>query len=97
MDREQYTIVQMIIIANRINSQGKALNDSYISQRAQNSAELIAKKHEYTTAQEVSLNKEVRIKDLKQEVNISFFHRFVRYNSIASSTTSFIFIPFFIA
>jgi hypothetical protein len=57
------------VIANRINSQGKALNDSLISQRAQDSAEQIAKKHGYTTAQEVSFNKEVRTEDLKKEIS----------------------------
>lgn len=57
------------IIANRIDNQGKALNDSFISRRAQESAEKIAKKHGYTTAKEVSLNKTLRTKVLKKEIS----------------------------
>ncbi len=57
------------IIANRINSQGKALNDSFISKRAQTSAEKIAVEHGYTTADEISSTKQVRTKELKKEIN----------------------------
>jgi len=57
------------IIANRIDNQGKALNDSFISKRAQESAEKIAKGYGYTTAKGVSLNKTLRTKELKKEIS----------------------------
>ena len=41
------------IIANRINHQGKALNDSYIGFKAQNSAEKIALENGLKTAKEI--------------------------------------------
>lgn len=59
------------IIANRIDAQGTALNDSFISRRAQDSAEKIAKEHGYTTAKEVSLDKKTRTKGLKKEIEKS--------------------------
>lgn len=52
------------IIANRINHQGKALNDSYIGFKAQNSAEKIALENGLKTAKEVR-------RDLHREKNVS--------------------------
>ena len=52
------------IIANRINHQGKALNDSYIGFKAQNSAEKIALENGLKTAKEVR-------HDLHIEKNVS--------------------------
>lgn len=57
------------IIANRIDAQGKALNDSFISKKAQDSAERIAKEHGYITAKDLSYDKKVRTKELKQTIN----------------------------
>lgn len=76
------------VIANRINFQGKALNDSFISQRAQDSAELIAKKHGYTTAKDVSLNKEVRTKDLKREINKAMIQSKAKSNTFDEFCTN---------
>jgi len=45
------------IISNRINEQGKALNDSYIGFKAQASAEEIAKSYGYKTAKEIRVEK----------------------------------------
>lgn len=57
------------VIANRIDFSGKALNDSFISKRAQESAEKIAKEHGFKTAKEQSLEREVRTKTMKKEIN----------------------------
>lgn len=61
------------IIANRINDQGKALNDSYIGFKAQASAEEIAKSYGFKTAREIRyeklhLNNSVQQRDLKLEI-----------------------------
>lgn len=45
--------IHVHIIANRIDYNGKALNDSYIGYKAQHSAESIAQKHGLTSAKEV--------------------------------------------
>lgn len=57
------------IIANRINLKGEALNDSFISKKAQESAERIAKEYGFVTAQERSLERAERIKEMKKEIN----------------------------
>jgi len=46
------------IIANRVDYQGKALDDSYIGFKAQNSAENIAKENGLTTAKEIRQEKQ---------------------------------------
>jgi len=56
------------IIANRVDFKGKAINDSFISRKAQESAEKIAKGHGYATAKEVSFDRTVRTKELKTEI-----------------------------
>ncbi len=63
------------IIANRIDYQGKALNDSYIGFKAQNSAEKIAKENGLTTAKEVRIEKAMNkefdqlvTRDIKKEI-----------------------------
>lgn len=56
------------IIANRINSKGEALNDSYISKKAQTSAEQIAKHNGMRTAKEVSQTKLNTTKNLKKDI-----------------------------
>lgn len=64
------------IIANRIDYQGKALDDSYIGFKAQNSAESIAKENGLTTAKDVRkeklLEKELT-KDLNKELKADIY------------------------
>ena len=57
------------VIANRVDFNGKALNDSFISKRAQESAQKIAKQYGFKTAKELGLEREVRTKDMKKEIN----------------------------
>ena len=64
------------IIANRIDYNGKALDDSYIGYKAQNSAENIAKENGLTTAKEIRQEKKMEKdfekiihKDIKNEIN----------------------------
>ena len=59
------------IIANRINTQGKALDDSFISKKAQSSAESIAKQYGLTTAKEISLSSNTNTKELRKQINQS--------------------------
>lgn len=59
------------IIANRINTQGKALDDSFISKKAQSSAEGIAKEYGLTTAKEISLSSNQNTKELRKQINQS--------------------------
>lgn len=56
------------IIANRINYKGKALDDSYIGFKAQNSAESIAKENGLTTAKEIRQEKAIE-RQLNKEIN----------------------------
>lgn len=56
------------IIANRIGFDGKALNDSFISKKAQNSAERIAQKLGLNTAREIELSRQTNTKELKKEI-----------------------------
>jgi len=57
------------IIANRIDSNGKALNDSFISKKAQESAESIAKEYGLVTAQSKSLEMVSDTKALRKSIN----------------------------
>lgn len=59
------------IIANRINTKGKALDDSFISKKAQSSAESIAKQYGLTTAKEISLSSNTNTKELRKQINQS--------------------------
>jgi hypothetical protein len=59
------------IIANRINTQGKALDDSFISKKAQSSAEAIAKEYGLATANEISLSSNKNTKELRKQINQS--------------------------
>ena len=56
------------IIANRINEKGKALDDSYIGFKAQNSAEKIAIENGLKTAKEVRQEKVIE-RDLEKDLN----------------------------
>lgn len=56
------------VYANRIDFQGKAFDDSFISNRSAHLAEEIAKKHGLTTAREVQVQKLESHKDLKAEI-----------------------------
>lgn len=56
------------IYANRIDFQGKAFDDSFISNRSAHLAEEIAQKHGLTTAREVQIQKLESHKDLKTEI-----------------------------
>jgi len=58
------------IIANRIDSNGKALNDSFISKKAQESAEKIAKEYGLVTAQSKSLGMSIDTKSLRKAINL---------------------------
>ncbi|MFV0233920.1 relaxase/mobilization nuclease domain-containing protein [Empedobacter falsenii] len=66
------------IIANRIDEKGKALDDSYIGFKAQNSAEKIALENGLKTAKEVRKEKEISRtldKDLNKEIKADIYKK----------------------
>jgi len=56
------------VIANRIDLKGNALNDSFISKKAQESAEKIAQSMGMKSAKEIELQRKIETKGLKKEI-----------------------------
>lgn len=69
------------IIANRIDSDGKALNDSFISKKAQESAERIAQSMGLKSAKEIELQRKTETKGLKKEIEKSILECKAKSNS----------------
>ena len=67
------------IIVNRISLNGSAHNDQFISKKAQESAEIIAKKYGLITAKEIKMIKDLSLKAIKNE--ISEVHKFAKMKS----------------
>lgn len=57
------------VIINRINNKGEALNDSFISKKAQESSEKIASEKGWKTAKDVQLEKKEIMKNIKTKIN----------------------------
>lgn len=69
------------VIANRINLEGKALNDSFISKKAQESAQSIAQSMGLKSAKEIELQRKIETKGLKKEIEKSILECKVKCNS----------------
>lgn len=69
------------VIANRIDLKGNALNDSFISKKAQDSAEQIAKSMGLKSAKEIELSKKTETKGLKKEIEKSILECKAKSNS----------------
>uniref|UniRef100_UPI0039A53AC7 relaxase/mobilization nuclease domain-containing protein n=1 Tax=Ornithobacterium rhinotracheale TaxID=28251 RepID=UPI0039A53AC7 len=77
LDKNQYLMTMhtstgkphIHIIANRIDSNGKALNDSYISKKIQRISEELDKKLGLTTAKEMSQIRKQELQPIKQEIS----------------------------
>lgn len=67
------------IVANRIDTNGKALNDSFISKKSQTISEEIAKGYGLLTAKEVKKIREIEIKPIKDEIKQA--HNFAKNQS----------------
>lgn len=69
------------IIANRIGFDGKALNDSFISKKAQESAEKMANSIGLKSAREIERSKKTETKGLKKEIEKSILECKAKSNS----------------
>jgi len=69
------------IIANRIAPNGKALNDSFISKKAQDSAQKIAQGMGLMTAKEIELSNEIETRALKKDIENSLIECKAKSNS----------------
>lgn len=69
------------VIANRINLEGKALNDSFISKKAQESAQSIAQSMGLKSAKEIEFLKKSETKGLKKEIEKSILECKAKSNS----------------
>lgn len=68
--------IHIHIIANRINDNGKALNDSYIGFKAQHSAESIAKEYGLTLAKDVRKERKMEVdfdKSIRKEIKSNIY------------------------
>jgi len=69
------------IIANRIGFDGKALTDSFISKKAQESAERIAQSMGLKSAKEIEIQRKIETKGLKKEIEKSILESKAKCNS----------------
>jgi len=69
------------VIANRIDLEGKALNDSFISKKAQESAERIAQSMGLKSAKEIEIQRKIETKGLKKEIEKSILESKAKSNS----------------
>ena len=56
------------LYVNRIDFNGDAYNDSFIGKRSQQAAERVAQQMNLTTVREVQLEKQINLKDIRQEI-----------------------------
>lgn len=69
------------VIANRIDLEGRALNDSFISKKAQESADRIAQSMGLKSAKEIELERKIETQGLKKEIEKSILECKANSNS----------------